>query len=71
MLCDELLCYYKSASGKISAEGGVCDNRSINYCNKSVNTNETPLGQNQLLKAILSMISSMLILYWKKLMIFN
>ena len=51
MLRDELLCYYKSASGKISAEGGVCDNRSINYCNKSVNTNETPLGQNQFIES--------------------
>ena len=26
---------------------GICDNRSINYCGKSLNTNETPLGQNQ------------------------
>ena len=45
MLRDELLWSYKSASGKISA--GVCDSRSINYCGKSVNTNETPFGQNQ------------------------
>ena len=29
----------------------VCDNRSINYCNKSVNTNETPLGQNQFIES--------------------
>ena len=33
-------------SGNISAEA-VCDNRSINYCDKSVNTNETPLGQRK------------------------
>ena len=46
MLLDELICSYESASGKIFAEG-VCDNRSINYCDKSVNTNETPLEQNQ------------------------
>ena len=25
----------------------MCDNRSINYCDKPVNTNETPLRQNQ------------------------
>ena len=46
MLRDELLCSRKSASGNISAEA-VCDNRSINYCDKSVNTNETPLGQRK------------------------
>ena len=46
MLRDELICSYKSGSGKISAEG-ICDNRSINYCDKSVNTNETPLEKNQ------------------------
>ena len=46
MLLDELICSYESASGKIFAEG-VCDNRSINYCDKSVNTNETPLEKNQ------------------------
>ena len=43
MLCDELLCSYKSASGKLFAEG-ICDNPSINYCDKSININETPLG---------------------------
>ena len=54
MLCDELLCSYKSASGKISAKVGVCDNRSINcinYCDKSVNTNEAPLGRNQFIES--------------------
>ena len=54
MLRDKLLCPNKSASGKISAEGGVCDNRSINcinYCDKSVNTNEAPLGQNQFIES--------------------
>ena len=42
MLRDELLFSYKYTSGKC-----ICDNRSINYCNESVNTNETPLRQNQ------------------------
>ena len=51
MLRDELLCYDKSTSGKICAEGGVCDNWSISYCDKSVNTNETPLGQNQFIES--------------------
>ena len=46
MLRDELICSYKSGSGKISTEV-ICDNRSINYCDKSVNTNETPLEKNQ------------------------
>ena len=46
MLPDELLCSYKSGSGKISGEG-VCDNRSIDYCDKSGNTHETPLRQIQ------------------------
>ena len=46
MLRDELLCSYKSASEKISGEG-VCDNRSIDYCDKSGNTHETPLRENQ------------------------
>ena len=46
MLCDELFSSNKSPSSKISAEG-LCDNRSINYCDQSANTNETPLGQNQ------------------------
>ena len=45
-LHDELHCSYKFVSGEISAEG-TCDNRSINYCNKSLHTNETPLGQNK------------------------
>ena len=49
MLLDKLLCYYKSAAGKISAED-VRGNRSINYYDKSVNTNETPLGQNQFIE---------------------
>ena len=49
MLLDELLCSYKSATGKISAED-VRGNRSINYYDKSVNTNETPLGQNQFIE---------------------
>ena len=71
MLRDELLCYYKSASGKISAEGGVCDNRSINYCNKSVNTNETPLEQNQFIESNFVNDFINVDLYWKKLMIFN
>ena len=35
MLRDERLCSYKSPLGKVSAEGGVCGNRSINYCDKS------------------------------------
>ena len=35
MLRDELLCSYKSASGKISAEG-ICDNTSVNYSYKYV-----------------------------------
>ena len=51
ILHDERLCSYKSPSGKVSAEGGVCGNRSINYCDKSVNTNETPLGQNQFIES--------------------
>ena len=50
MLLDELFCSYKSATGKTSAED-VCDNRSINYYDKSVNTNETPLGQNQFIES--------------------
>ena len=45
MLRDELFCSYKSPSGKIFAEG-ICDNRSINYCDTSINTNETPLKKN-------------------------
>ena len=45
------LCSYKSASGKISAEGDVCDNRSINYCDKSVNSNKTPDEQNQFIES--------------------
>ena len=44
MLHDKLLCSHKSAPGNISAEG-VCDNRSINYCYKSVNTNGASLGK--------------------------
>ena len=35
MLRDELLCSYKSASGKISAEG-ICDNTSVSYSYKYV-----------------------------------
>ena len=63
MLHDELICSYKSGSGKISA-GGICDNRSINYCDKSVNMNKTPLKKKiSLLKVILSMIISTSILY--------
>ena len=50
MLLDELFCSYKSATGKTSAED-VCGNRSINYYDKSVNTNETPLGQNQFIES--------------------
>ena len=50
MLLDELFCSYKSATGKTSAED-VCDNRSINYYDKSVNTNEAPLGQNQFIES--------------------
>ena len=46
LLCDELICSCKSGSGKISAQG-ICDNRFINCCDKSVNTNETPLKKNQ------------------------
>ena len=46
MTCYILLCSYKSASGKVSPED-ICDNRSINYCCKSVKANETPLGENQ------------------------
>ena len=47
----QVLCSYKSASGKISAEGDVCDNRSINYCDKSVNSNKTPDEQNQFIES--------------------
>ena len=50
MVPDEFLCSFKSASGKISAEG-LCNNRFINYCDKSVNMNETPLGQNQFIES--------------------
>ena len=46
VLHDELIYSYKSGSGKIFAEVKR-DNRFINYFDKAVNTNETPLEQNQ------------------------
>ena len=45
MLYDEFICAYKFASTKIFAES-ICDSRSINYCNKPLNTIETPIEQN-------------------------
>ena len=38
----------------------MCDNRSINYDDKSVNRNETPLGQNQYTEKSLSTLALML-----------
>ena len=55
MLRDELLCSNKYASGKC-----LCDNRSINYYDKSVNRNQTTLGQNQYTENSLSTLASML-----------
>ena len=46
MLHDEFLYVYKFTFDKISGKT-ICDNRSINYYDRSVNTNETPLEQNQ------------------------
>ena len=46
MLRDQFLCSYKSVSRKISKED-ICDNRSVNFSDKSVNMNKAPLKQNQ------------------------
>ena len=53
MLHDELLWSYKSAPRRVYGKS-TCDNRSINYCDKSVNTNETSLGQNHFTETISS-----------------